>query len=87
MFYAVILMHSKEIKVVPEHWVKINKFDEKYNEFGVRAGAKKFIIFTSPNEGDEPMFGNAAISTIYDGNNAGYYMANVLYIFGKNQFN
>lgn len=86
MFYVVILLDSKVIKIVPEKWININKYAEKYKNFGVRAGVENFVVFNSPDEHDEPVFNNLTIKKVFDANKAAFYEANILYIFGKNFF-
>lgn len=83
MFYVVILLDSKVIKIVPEKWININKYAEKYKDFGVRSGVENFTVFNSPDEHDEPVFSNMTIEKVFDENKAGFYEANILYIFGK----
>lgn len=87
MFYAVILKASKTKLVLRENWIKgINdKIDEKYY-FGVERGATDYTVFYSKHENSVPNFNNAEISNHFDEDCEKYYVARILYAFGRYHF-
>lgn len=84
MFYAVILKQSKKKLVVPEKNVKDHERKLVINfKFGIK-NAEDYIIFCSPVYGNNPHFDqHENLKDEFDELEDGYYLANVLRVFGK----
>lgn len=83
MFYAVILKYSKKRLVVPAKNVKDHQYKAMINfKFGVK-NVEDYVVFCSPIHGNDPDFGqNENLKKVYDQMGDGYYLANVLRVFG-----
>lgn len=78
MFYAVILIESRERLVLPQKWVNIGGKMKS----GIPKGSTKYTVFHSTDGGIVPDFKRPIICDGYDANSDSYYLANILYIFG-----
>jgi hypothetical protein len=84
MFYAVILKYSKKKLVVPARNVKDHQHKAMINfKFGIK-NVEDYIIFCSPIQKNDPHFGpNENLKEVFDQEEDGYYLANVLRVFGE----
>lgn len=79
MYFAVILVKSKKLLVLPQNWVNVNV---KEMGMGVKKSTKIYSVFHSKNVGAAPDFKNGRIRDNFDAEGEYYYSANILYIFG-----
>lgn len=78
MFFALILINSRERLVLPQKWVQLGREMKS----GIKKGSATCTVFYSKNADDVPDFKSARIRAEFDPNTKPYYLANIFYIFG-----